>query len=1208
MQNKWLHLLASVTIGMTLVGCGSGGENGSSEPAPIQSATLNDSQIAGVDYNCSGVTQGTTDENGTFRYSTDCSVVNFSIGSVSLGAIRTNNIGNASAIYLGDLLGLDRNDTSNPTLVKMLQLVQSLDSDNNPNNGISIDTQTKEALSHVSSIQLDNNTTTENDLENIIVDSNKTLINQSYAIAHYEDTLRKDLNISVDSVAPAPAIVVSPRLVTNADSFHLLINGEIGAKVFINDEDTGISIDTQHNAEILVDTTGEDGEYSYNITLEDAAHRMSDAVVVHIVKDTQGPVFISDANLSIVENQTSLREVHANDPHGVSFSLEGGDSSALQLNATTGMLSFIQAPDYETKTDYTTNLVATDSLGNRSILPLNISVENINDNAPQLLTTNFNVDENIQVVSTLQSHDADDLNESFIYTLSGSDAMAFDINESTSLLTFKVLPDFETKSNYEINVTVSDGEFNTTSPVHININNINDIAPVITTTDTNVSENQTMAVSLAAVDNDHLDEHLTYTLNGVDADLFDINETSGIVTFKNAPDYETRTEYDLNITVSDGTLTSTKTLHIYIENIDDVIPSFQTDSNITVNENSTHFTIDAEDDFPLTYSLAPSEDSSLFEIDAETGSVQFKTAPDYENPLDSNGDNKYQVAVRISDTIAEHTQEKVFTVSVLNMDDVPSPAAMQNNTLSGIVTNGTPVADAKIYLQAKDQTLRTTVSDSDGRFSFNIENLTPPFMLFATMGGSERLYSYNNGEYANTNITPVTSLILSYVAQDVNKTLDDLFIDFTNVDSGDFTSYFTTAYTNVNNLLAPSLSEALLTNFNHFYNSFDYTGFNYDRVLENYDISLSYSNIVLRLDNDTVLTTIPDINTSLDINTTGIVLNENGDAIDNALVDAYYYVDGIRYDINTTTDENGQYTITLPAYRVYNIDILSDFLNTTYTDLNTFYSNLSVLQLDNVNLVSSDVNSTLGGYIFNGRTNDKIDGATLFVRKGYNNHIGEVIATQHTDENGNYTFASLPNGSYTIEISKDGYFSSYVNRVILADNDNVNFSILADTRTSILDRGAFATVVLTWGENPSDLDSHLYIATSADNSTREHVYYSDEVAGSATPEDINDPCATEGVVASLDLDDTSSYGPETMSICEGYSQPIHYYVDNYSENYYEDVSAYAKVVVRKADGTIYEIVPPSSNPNNYNAWKVFDIDSNGNIIIVNEYTDGISDN
>ncbi|GIT34328.1 MAG: hypothetical protein Ct9H300mP4_06470 [Gammaproteobacteria bacterium] len=49
------------------------------------------------------------------------------------------------------------------------------------------------------------------------------------------------------------------------------------------------------------------------------------------------------------------------------------------------------------------------------------------------------------------------------------------------------------------------------------------------------------------------------------------------------------------------------------------------------------------DEDTLTYSITGGDDQTLFAIDANTGSLSFKTAPDYESPGDSDQDNIYWV-------------------------------------------------------------------------------------------------------------------------------------------------------------------------------------------------------------------------------------------------------------------------------------------------------------------------------------------------------------------------------------------------------------------------------------------------------------------------------------------------------------------------------------------------------------------------------------
>lgn len=75
-----------------------------------------------------------------------------------------------------------------------------------------------------------------------------------------------------------------------------------------------------------------------------------------------------------------------------------------------------------------------------------------------------------------------------------------------------------------------------------------------------------------------------------------------------------------------------------------------------------------------------------------------------------------------------------------------------------------------------------------------------------------------------------------------------------------------------------------------------------------------------------------------------------------------------------------------------------------------------------------------------------------------------------------------------------------------------------------------ASVVLTWGATPSDLDSHF---TGPDGmGGRFHMYYSDK-----------NPA---GGVASLDTDDTSSYGPEVTALLKAVPGTYVYAIHNYS--------------------------------------------------------------
>ena len=68
------------------------------------------------------------------------------------------------------------------------------------------------------------------------------------------------------------------------------------------------------------------------------------------------------STISVNENQTSITTVEATDADSdtLSFSLSGGDAQDLSIDSQTGVLIFLSAPDYETKTTYQTDVVVSD--------------------------------------------------------------------------------------------------------------------------------------------------------------------------------------------------------------------------------------------------------------------------------------------------------------------------------------------------------------------------------------------------------------------------------------------------------------------------------------------------------------------------------------------------------------------------------------------------------------------------------------------------------------------------------------------------------------------------------------------------------------------------------------------------------------------------------------------------------------------------------
>ncbi|MEM9495964.1 MAG: HYR domain-containing protein [Pseudomonadota bacterium] len=80
----------------------------------------------------------------------------------------------------------------------------------------------------------------------------------------------------------------------------------------------------------------------------------------------------------------------------------------------------------------------------------------------------------------------------------------------------------------------------------------------------------------------------------------------------------------------------------------------------------------------LAYDISGGADASAFDIDASTGVLTFKSAPDFENPTDAGGNNVFNVQVRVTDSGGlTDTQDLTVTVT-----DVAAPQ-LQSITLRG---------------------------------------------------------------------------------------------------------------------------------------------------------------------------------------------------------------------------------------------------------------------------------------------------------------------------------------------------------------------------------------------------------------------------------------------------------------------------------------------------------------------------------------------
>ena len=277
-----------------------------------------------------------------------------------------------------------------------------------------------------------------------------------------------------------------------------------------------------------------------------------------------------------------------------------------------------------------------------------------------------------------------DAGASLTYSISGADASLFDINATTGVVTFKSSPNYEAPGDaggnnvYDVKVTASDGTLSSTKDVAITVTNVNEGPTLTSAANASFAENGSGTVYTAAATDPDAGATLTYSISGADAALFNINATTGAVTFKSSPNYEAPGDtggnnvYDVSVTASDGT-NSTKDVAITVTNVNEA-PTVTSAATASFAENGTGtvYTVAATDPdagATLTYSISGA-DAALFNINATTGAVTFKSSPNYEAPGDAGGNNVYDVNVTASD--GTNSATKAVAITVTNVNEAPT--------------------------------------------------------------------------------------------------------------------------------------------------------------------------------------------------------------------------------------------------------------------------------------------------------------------------------------------------------------------------------------------------------------------------------------------------------------------------------------------------------------------------------------------------------
>ncbi len=337
--------------------------------------------------------------------------------------------------------------------------------------------------------------------------------------------------------------------------------------------------------------------------------------------------------------------------------------------------------DYESRTAQEVQLTVEDPDGLSDTIEVQIEITDVNE--PPVITGNQELEWQENRTGNLSRFRATDPErDTFEWSVIGTDFTFFSI-DSGGYLKFNEPPDFEAEADansdnvYEPTVVAMDtaGQFGTLN-IKVTVTNANEPPTVTGEDDITIDENtDTFSRTYFASDPEGVASTFTWSLSGTDSGDFNIDTSTGELTFRNTPDFESpadsgrNNEYMIAVRATDdGGLRGSLDVTITVIDVNEA-PTITGGETVSFPENSTRSVASYRATDPeqgtITWSDSGTDDDD-FEITSDSsgrGVLTFVNVPDFENPADLNGDNDYLVTIEAYDGRNTATLDVIVTVT-----------------------------------------------------------------------------------------------------------------------------------------------------------------------------------------------------------------------------------------------------------------------------------------------------------------------------------------------------------------------------------------------------------------------------------------------------------------------------------------------------------------------------------------------------------------
>ncbi|MCX6072815.1 MAG: cadherin-like domain-containing protein [Campylobacterales bacterium] len=356
--------------------------------------------------------------------------------------------------------------------------------------------------------------------------------------------------INVDMIAPTATITMSDTALKMGETSMVTVTFSEAVTGFSNDDVTvangtlGTLTSTDNITWTATFTPAANVEDTTNVvTLASTYTDITGNIgatesSVNYTIDTKAPVFSSSEIATAINENSGVNQVvytaMADDISVITYALKplSGDVALFTIDSATGAVTLIDNPDYETKSNYSFTVIATDTEGNASEQVVSLAINNINEaptvSAPIILTDVAEDSGAITITAEQLLANANDINGDIltVANLSATSGILVDNMDGTWSLT----PDANYNGEITLNYDVTDGMETVATTATQVVIAVND-APTVSEQISNVGliQNDSFVLDTSNKFEDIDSNTLTYSVTGLPTGLT-LDPITGVIS------------------------------------------------------------------------------------------------------------------------------------------------------------------------------------------------------------------------------------------------------------------------------------------------------------------------------------------------------------------------------------------------------------------------------------------------------------------------------------------------------------------------------------------------------------------------------------------------------------------------------------------------------------------------------------------------------